>query len=334
MDEVKKIVADIKKGSIAPIYLLMGEETYFIDKIASYIEGNVLQEEEKGFNQIIMYGRDTNIDEVVGNAKRFPMMAERQVIIVKEAQDLARTIDKLSAYAEQPQRSTMLVLCYKYKTLDKRKKLYKTIQKNGVIFNSKKLYENQVADWIVKNLNGKNLSISPKASQMLVEFLGTDLGKIDNELRKLQLVCQPETEITPEIIEVNIGISKDFNNFELRKAVGLKDEVKAHRIINYFADNPRDNPLVVTISLLFAYFSQLLQYHGLPDKSKMNVAKQLKVNPYFVSDYAIAAKNYPMKKVSHVISVLQEADIKSKGVGAVNLASGDILKEVLVKIMR
>jgi len=334
MDDAKQIVTDIKNGKIAPIYLLMGEEPYFVDKVADYIEDHLLHEDEKGFNQIIMYGRDTNVDEIVGNAKRYPMMAERQVVIVKEAQDLARTIDKLSDYAENPQPTTVLVLCYKHKTLDKRKKVYKTIKKSGVILDSKKLYENQVSDWIVRNLKSRGLGISPKASQMLVEFLGTDLGKIDNELQKLQLVCEKGTEVTPELIEQNIGISKDFNNFELRKAVGLKDEVKAHRIINYFSQNPKDNPLVVTISLLFSYFSQLLQYHGLPDKSKMNVAKQLKVNPYFVNDYAVAARNYPMKKVSYAINVLQEADVKSKGVGAVNLSSGDLLKEVLVKIMR
>lgn len=334
MDDAKQIVTDIKNGKIAPIYLLMGEEPYFVDKVADYIEDHLLHEDEKGFNQIIMYGRDTNVDEIVGNAKRYPMMAERQVVIVKEAQDLARTIDKLSDYAENPQPTTVLVLCYKHKTLDKRKKVYKTIKKSGVILDSKKLYENQVSDWIVRNLKSRGLGISPKASQMLVEFLGTDLGKIDNELQKLQLVCEKGTEVTPELIEQNIGISKDFNNFELRKAVGLKDEIKAHRIINYFSQNPKDNPLVVTISLLFSYFSQLLQYHGLPDKSKMNVAKQLKVNPYFVNDYTLAARNYPMKKVSYAINVLQEADVKSKGVGAVNLSSGDLLKEVLVKIMR
>ena len=333
MDDAKQIVTDIKNGKIAPIYLLMGEEPYFVDKVADYIEDNVLHEEEKGFNQIIMYGRDTNVDDIVGNAKRYPMMAERQVVIVKEAQDLARTIDKLSDYAENPQPTTVLVLCYKHKTLDKRKKVYKTIKKSGVILDSKKLYENQVSDWIVRNLKSRSLGISPKASQMLVEFLGTDLGKIDNELQKLQLVCEKGTDVTPELIEQNIGISKDFNNFELRKAVGLKDEIKAHRIINYFSQNPKDNPLVVTISLLFSYFSQLLQYHGLSDKSKMNVAKQLKVNPYFVNDYTLAARNYPMKKVSQVIGLLHESDVKGKGVGAVNISHGDLLKELMVKIL-
>lgn len=334
MDEVKSIVAAVKKGEVKPIYFLMGDEPYFIDKIADYIEDNLLQEEEKGFNQMSLYGRDVSIDDIVGNAKRFPMMAERQVVIVKEAQDLSRTIEQLTAYAENPQPSTVLVICYKYKKLDKRKKLHKAIAKTGVIFESKKLYENQVADWIRKELQTRQYQIAPKAAQMLVEFLGTDLSKIDNELQKLQLICPQGTNITPEVIEENIGISKDFNNFELRKAIGARDSLKAHRIINYFSQNPKDNPMVLTVSLLFSFFSQLLQYHGLNDKSKSNVAKVLKVNPYFVSDYTLAAKNYPMKKVSQIISSLRDADVKSKGVGAANVPQGDLLKELLVKVMR
>lgn len=333
MDEARQIVASIQKKEIKPIYFLMGEEPYYIDRISDFIAENVLTEEERGFNQMTLYGRDTNIDEIVSNAKRFPMMAEYQVVIVKEAQDLSRTIEKLVDYAENPQPSTVLVMCYKYKKIDKRKKLHKTLAKTGVIFESKKLYENQVGDWISKTLKSRGYSISPKASQMLVEFLGTDLGKIDNELQKLQLICEKGSNITPEIIEENIGISKDFNNFELRKAIGLKDSQRAHRIVNYFAQNPKDNPLVMTISLLFAFFSQVLQYHGLPDKSKGSVAKQLKVNPYFVNDYVVAARNYPMKKASRAISLLQEADVKSKGVGANNIPQGDLLKELLVKIM-
>jgi len=261
------------------------------------------------------------------------MMAERQVIIVKEAQDLSRTIEKLEAYSDNPQPTTTLVVCYKYKKIDKRKKLYKSVAKSGVIFESKRLYENQVADWIQKTLKSSGFAISPKASQMLVEFLGTDLSKIDNELQKLQLIAPKGTHITPELIEENIGISKDFNNFELRKAIGMRDTLKAHRIINYFAQNTKDNPMVVTVSLLFGYFSQILQYHGIADKSKGNVAKVLKVNPYFVADYVLAARNYPMKKVSQIIAYLRETDVKGKGVGATNVPSGDLLKELVVKIM-
>ncbi|MDT0675939.1 DNA polymerase III subunit delta [Autumnicola musiva] len=333
MEEARQIVNNIKNGKIDPIYFLMGEEPYYIDKIADFIADNILKEEEKGFNQMTLYGRDVSVDDIISNAKRYPMMAERQVIIVKEAQDLSRTIENLVDYAEKPQHTTTLVICYKYKKIDKRKKLFKAVKKSGVIFESKRLYENQVSGWIQDTLKSREYSISPKAAQMLVEFLGIDLGKIDNELQKLQLISPAGTLITPELIEENIGISKDFNNFELRKAIGMKDSLKAHRIINYFAQNPKDNPIVVTVSLLFSYFSQLLQYHGLPDKSKANVAKQLKVNPYFVSDYVTGAKNYPMKKVSSVISLLHETDVKSKGVGALSISQGDLLKELLVKIM-
>jgi DNA polymerase-3 subunit delta len=333
MDEVKQLVADIKNGNLKPIYFLMGEEPYYIDKISDFIEDNVLSEEEKGFNQMVLYGRDVTIEDIVSNAKRYPMMAERQVVIVKEAQDLSRTIEKLVAYAENPQPTTVLVINFKYKKIDKRKALYKSLKKDNVVFESKKLYENQVAEWIRRILSPKGYSISPKAAQMLVEFLGTDLSKINNELEKLQLIIKKETQITPELIEENIGISKDYNNFELRKAIGDRDHLKAYKIVNYFADNPKDNPMVVTVSLLFSFFSQLLHLHGLHDKSPRAVASSLKVNPYFVNEYLTAARNYPMKKVSSVISTLREFDVKSKGVGANAIPQGDLLKELMVKIL-
>jgi DNA polymerase-3 subunit delta len=334
LDEVKQLVTDIQQGNIKPIYFLMGEEPYYIDKISEYIENNILDDTEKGFNQMVLYGYDADIETIVSNAKRFPMMAERQVIIVKEAQELSRSIEKLAEYAANPQPSTVLVLNYKYKTIDKRKALYKAISKNGLVFESKPLYENKVPDWIRRVLQAKNYTIVPKASQMLVEFLGTDLSKISNELNKLQIVLPPGTQITPEHIEQNIGVSKDYNNFELRKAIGERNELKAFKIVNYFANNPKDNPFVVTVSLLFSFFSQLLQFHGLQDKTPRSVALALKVNPYFVNDYITAAHNFPMKKVSEVISVLREFDVKGKGVGANNIPQGDLLKELLVKIFR
>ncbi|WP_055444631.1 DNA polymerase III subunit delta [Lacinutrix himadriensis] len=333
MDEVKQLILDIKKGNLKPIYFLMGEEAYYIDSVSDYIEANVLAEEEKGFNQMVLYGRDVTIDDIVGNAKRYPMMAERQVVIVKEAQDLSRSIEKLAAYAANPQPTTVLVFNYKYKKLDKRKALYKALKKVGVVFESKKLYENQVADWIRRVLSGQNYTISPKAAQMLVEFLGTDLSKINNELSKLKIVLPAGTEITPEHVEENIGISKDYNNFELRKAVGEGNILKAHKIAHYFADNPKDNPMVVTVSLLFNFFSQLLHLHGLSDKNPRNVASALKVNPYFVNEYITAARHYPMRKVSEVIATLREFDVKSKGVGSNSVSQGDLLKELLVRIM-
>ncbi len=333
MEKAKQLVTDIKNGNIKPIYFLMGEEPYYIDKISDFIENNVLAEDEKGFNQMVLYGRDVTIEDIVGNSKRYPMMAERQVVIVKEAQDLSRTIEKMVAYAENPQPTTVLVLNYKYKKLDKRKALYKTLKKIGVVYESKKLYKNQVADWIRRVLSPNEYSISPKAAQMLVEFLGTDLSRINNELEKLQLIIPKGSQITPELIEENIGISKDYNNFELRKAIGEKNAVKAYQIVNYFADNPRDNPMIVTVALLFNFFSQLLHLHGLNDKSPRAVASSLRINPYFVSEYTTAAKHYPMKKVSSIISTLREFDVKSKGVGANAVPQGDLLKELMVRIL-
>lgn len=333
MDEVKQIVNDIIAGNIKPIYFLTGEEPYYIDRIAEYIEKNVLSEEERGFNQMVFYGKEVSVEDIVGNAKRFPMMSERQVVIVKEAQHLARTIEKLSSYAENPQPSTVLVICYKYNKLDKRKKIYKAIKKIGVVFESKKLYENKVSDWIRKVLQGKGYRITPKASSLLVEFLGNDLSKISNELEKLKLVLPKEKEITPLDIEKNIGISKDYNNFELKKAIGERNVLKATRILNYFAQNPKDNPFVVTVSSLNIFFTQLLKYHGMKDHNPKSVASVLGINPYFVSEYNVAAKNYPMKKVSAVISSLRELDLKGKGVGSVNISDADLLKELLVKII-
>lgn len=332
MDEVAKIVNEIKQGNIKPIYFFMGEEPHYIDKLTEYIENNILTEEEKGFNQMVLYGKDVSIEDIVSNAKRYPMMADRQVVIVKEAQELARTIEKLESYAENPQPTTVLVFAYKYKSLDKRKKVTKLLEKAGVVYESKKLYDNQVGDWIKRVLSGKNYNIEPKAAAMLVEFLGTDLSKINNELEKLMIILPKGSTITAHVIEENIGISKDYNVFELRKAIGERDQLKAYKIADYFSQNPKDNPLVMTVGLVFGFFSQLLQYHGLKDKNPSNVAKILKVNPYFVKDYDIALRNYPMKKVSAIIATLRDVDVKSKGVGAASISQADLLKEMLVKI--
>ena len=330
LEEVKQIITNISNGKIAPIYFLMGEEAYYIDGITQYIEKNILTEEEKGFNQMVFYGRDVSIEDVIGSAKRYPMMAERQVIIVKEAQDLSRTIENLLSYAENPQPTTVLVICYKYKKLDARKKLTKVLRQNAVLFESKKLYENQVPDWIRRVMAGKGYTITPKAAQMLTDFLGNDLSKVNNELEKLQLIIKPGEQITPLLVEENIGISKDFNNFELQNAIGAKDVKKAFRIVQYFAQNPKNHPLVMTVALMYSFFSKLLKYHSLMDKSM--APKALGVSPYFVKEYQNAARNYPMKKVSSIISSIREVDMKSKGVGAANLPQGDLLKELLIKI--
>ncbi|AWK05936.1 DNA polymerase III subunit delta [Flavobacterium crocinum] len=332
MDEVIKIVNDIKAGDIKPIYFLMGEEPYYIDKLSEYIEENVLAEEEKGFNQTVLYGRDVSVDDIVSTAKRYPMMADRQVVIVKEAQELSRTIDKIESYVDNPMQTTVLVFCYKYKTLDKRKKVTKLLGQKGVVFESKKLYENQVGDWIKRVLAGKKYTIDPKANAMLVEFLGTDLSKINNELEKLQIILPKGTMITAEHIEENIGFSKDYNVFELRKAIGERNQLKAYKIADNFAHNPKEYPLVMTTGLVFGFFVQLLKYHGLKDKNPKNVASVLGVNPFFLKEYDLAVKNYPMRKVSQIVGALRDIDIKSKGVGANGLPQSDLLKEMLYKI--
>ncbi len=332
MDEVAKIIKEITDGNIKPIYFLMGEEPYYIDKLAEYIEQNVLQEHEKDFNQTILYGRDVTIDEIIGTSKRYPMMADKQVVIVKEAQELIRTIDKLESYVENPQETTVLVICYKYKTLDKRKKITKLLEKKGIVFESKKLYENQVNDWLKRVLQGKKLQIDAKAAAMLVDFLGTDLSKIANEIDKLAIVLPAGSTITPEIIEENIGFSKDYNVFEFRKAIGEKNQLKAYKIANYFANNPKENPMVLITTQIFSFFSQILLYHGLKDKNPKNVASVLKINPYFMKDYDIALRNYPMRKASQIVAILHDIDIKSKGVGANAMTQSDLLKEMLVKI--
>lgn len=331
MTEVIKIVNDIKSKNFKPIYFLCGEETYYIDRISDLIEESVLTEDEKAFNQVVLYGRDTSVEEVVSTAKRFPMMSDYQVVVVKEAQNLSKTFEKFEAYALHPQPTTILVFAYRDKP-DGRKKIFKTIKDKGVWFESKKLYENQVPDWIVKVLKGNNYGIEPKAAAMLAEFLGTDLAKINNELDKLKIVFPVGHVFTPKNIEENIGFSKDYNVFELKSALAVRNQEKAYNIINHFALNPKDNPIVVITGQMFSFFSQLLQYHGLKDKSKGNVAKALGVNPFFVEEYVTAARNFPMRKVSQIIEVIRDIDVKSKGVGAGSMKEDDMLKEMVYKI--
>ena len=335
MNEVKTIVGNIKKGIIAPIYFLMGEEPYFIDIVSDYIEEHVLQEDQKGFDQIVLYGQDVTVPTIIDYARRFPMMSDRQVIIVKEAQNLRATIDQLVPYVENPTPTTVLVFCYKYEKLDARKKLLKALQKNKdcVLLESKKLYEHQVAAWLPDVLKKKHLSIQPKAIQMLVDFLGTDLSRIQNEVNKLALIVPENTEVTPEIIEKNIGISKEFNNFELKSAIAANDAYKVARILKHFADNPKDNPLGGTITVLYNYFQKLLLFHGLTDQSEKNVAAVLKESPYFIKEFYSGAQHYPMKRVSAIIATLRKIDLKSKGVGATNnLTEADLRKELIIML--
>ena len=333
MNTTNQLITDIKGGKIAPIYFLMGEEAYYIDVISDFIESYVLQEEEKGFNQMVLYGKEVSIQDIISNSKRYPMMAERQVIIVKEAQNLTKTIEQLVEYAKNPQPTTVLVFNYKYKTLDKRKTLYKALSKTAVVFESKKIYEDKIPNWIQSFLKSKQISITPKAALMLTEFLGTDLSKIANELNKLEIVVGEKKEITPELIEENIGISKDFNNFELQKALGNLDHKKAYQIVYYFAQNPKQHPFVLTISILYIYFSKLMTLHTVRDRNPSTIAKALGVNPYFVNDYIAVSRNFPMKRISGVLETLRTYDTKSKGVGA-NLSPKDLYNELVYNILK
>lgn len=328
MKEATQILTELKNKTFKPIYFLMGEEPYFVDLISDYIATNILTEEERGFNQMVLYGKETSVDEISSAAKRFPMMAEYQVVIVKEAQHLSRTIEQLVDYVKNPQPSTILVVCYKYKKLDKRKNLYKALKPNGIVLDSKKLYDNQVGPWVASFAKSKGFDIDVKGREMVAEFLGNDLGRISNEFEKMIPMLNGSNQITPEFIEKHIGISKDYNNFELKKAIGEKNIKKVGRIISYFSQNPKDNPFVVTIATLQAFFVQLLQYHGLRDKSPKNVAAALRINPFFVSEFEIAAKNYPMKRVSKIIGHLRILDLKGKGVGGQNMTQADLLKEL------
>ncbi|RLD56624.1 MAG: DNA polymerase III subunit delta [Bacteroidetes bacterium] len=327
-----QIIGDLKNKIYRPVYFLYGEEPYYIDEISNFIENTVLTDIEKEFNQTIIYGRDTNVNAIISNAKRFPMMANYQVVIIKEAQYVDK-IEELGSYIENPLGSTLLVINYKYKKIDKRKSIYKKITKKGILFESPKVYENKIPGWISNYVGKKGYSITPKASIMLTEFLGTNLSKIVNEIGKLVINIPENSQIDDVLIEKNIGISKDFNIFELQKALGTKNILKANQIAHYFAANPKDNPLVKTIVLLFGYFSKLLIYQQLKDKSNRNAASELGVNPFFVKDYQTAARYYSFQKLTRIISYLKEYDLKSKGVGSVSATDGELLKELLFKIL-
>lgn len=327
------IIKDIKEKKFKPIYFLCGNEPYFIDAISNAIEKSVLSNQEKAFNQTVFYGKDTNIETVITSARRYPMMSPYQVIIVKEAQLLDK-IESIQFYAKEPLKTTILCICFKYKSIDRRKKFIKEINKTGVVFESKKLYDNQIQTWIHQQVMTKGCDISPKASRMLNDFLGNDLSKIDNELKKLYLNLNDEKTINSQTVEKYIGISKDYNNFELQNALGQKNALKAQQIVKYFGANQRKNPIYITVAVLFNYFNKILIYHYLKEKhNNQLVASKLGVNPFFVKDYRTAALNYKPREVIEIISVLREYDLKSKGVNYKNMDQGELLKELVYKIM-
>lgn len=347
----EELLKEIKGKKYHPVYLLQGEEPYYIDRISDLIEDTVLDESEKGFNQTILYGRDIDKVHLAGLAKGFPMMGNYQVIIIKEAQDFrafsrskssdeeddekGNSIDSdpLINYLSNPLASTILVFCYKYKTLDKRGKAYKAIEKNGVVFESKKIYDSKLPEWIEGYIVSKKYKIQPAAAKLMADYLGNDLSKVVNEIDKLTITLPEGTTIDASHIEKNIGISKDFNVFELQNALGRRDIIKATQIVNYFRANPKNNPFILTLANLFSYFSKVLLYHTLADKSQGNVASKLKINPYFVREYETAARSYPINKTAAIISYLREYDLKSKGVNNSSTIEGDLLRELIFKIM-
>ncbi|MGQ7868435.1 DNA polymerase III subunit delta [Sunxiuqinia sp. sy24] len=330
--DYQDILVNLKKKIYHPIYFLMGEESYFIDQITDYISKNVLTEAEKSFNQHILYGKDTDVNTIITHARRFPMMANHQVIVVKEAQNIKK-IEELETYVKAPLKSTILVINYKYKSIDKRKSFAKQLAKSNVLFESKKIYDNKLPAWINGYLSAHNYSITPQASAMMAEYLGTDLSKVSNELNKLIITLPEGTKIAPDHIEKNIGISKDYNIFELQNALSQRNVLKSNQIINYFAANPSSNPITRTISSLYYYFMKILTYHFLPDKSPNAVASSLQVAPYFVRGYIDAAKIYNPKKLVAIMGILREYDMKSKGFGNVSSSAADLQKELIYKIL-
>jgi len=326
------IINSLKQKKFRPIYFLHGNEPFFIDQVSDYIENNVLDEAEKSFNFSILYGRDAEISQIIETAKRFPMMSEYQVLIIKEAQDLKK-IEELEGYFSQPVSSTILVICHKYKTADKRKKYLKAVQKNGVLFESKKLYENEIPKWIQDFSTAKGLKISPKSTILLCEFLGNDLQKISNEIDKLSIILGKGETITPEAIEENIGISKDFNNFELQKAISLKDGFKAFQIVTYFANNPKEHSIFMILPSLAKHFTRILTIQYETNKNPKHLASVLKMSPFFISEIIQASKLYTPRRVTEIIHEIKLADLTSKGINTTNNNEGEILKELIYKIL-
>jgi DNA polymerase-3 subunit delta len=334
----RQIIRNVRSGKFAPIYVLHGEESFFIEEILKALLECTVDEASKDFNETVLYGRDTDINEVLASARRFPMMAERQLVLVKEAQDLKcwkrkDELEKLAAYAESPVPSTVLVLAYMNKKIDGRSKAVKTLSKNGILFLSEKVRDYKLAQWIESYVNDQGLNLNGQASQLLSEYLGNDLSKVVNEISKLKISLPEGSEVTPEVIEKHIGISKEYNVFELQRALGMKDVGKASRIVNHFEANPKNNPLAMVIPVLSAYFSKIFVYHGLKDKSQQSAAKSLGCSPFAVRDYAAAARQYELNKIARIFGYLREADRKSKGRGNATISEGMLLRETIFKIL-
>lgn len=330
----QEILTDLKQKKLQPIYFLEGEETYFIDMISDYIEDHLLQDHEKDFNQTIFYGKDADPNQVIETCKRFPMMSDKQVVIIKEAQHLIKVLDKFENYFKQPQPSTILVFCYKYKNLDKRKAISKTIAKNSVYFTAAKIKDYQLSAWIENQAKVHKLKIDGRNASLLAEYLGNDLSKVDNELSKLAMILKAGGEITAQAIEDHIGISKDYNVFELQNAISAKNQEAAYKIAYYFGKNEKAHPFVLTLGFLFSYFSKVSVVAFSKNKGNDNaLAKEAGISPYFIKDYKNAARNYSPTKLVKIVKYMKEYDLKSKGVNNTSASHNDLLKELLFKIL-
>ncbi|MGB1080608.1 MAG: DNA polymerase III subunit delta [Flavobacteriaceae bacterium] len=332
MDAYASVKSAISQRNFSPIYFLMGDEPFFIDDISRLLIDTVLPEEQRDFNQTILYGKDTSVDEIVSVCKRFPMMADYQLVVVREAHDLSRSIEQLTAYTEQPQPTTILVICFKNKKLDKRKKLSKAIQKNGIIVETKKLYDNKLPSWIEQRVRAMKRNIDYKAVAVLAESVGADLGALSNQLEKLCLIVSEGDTISSDHVEQHVGISKEYNNFELRKALGSGNVAQAFKIAHYFGRHPKQHPLLGTINSLYKFFMQLLTYHGLPSKNPDAAAKALGVHPFFIKEIEQAARRYPLKSIVPILRMIKTSDLAAKGVDAVPISEGEALRQLIAKL--
>jgi len=330
MHTFESVLAQIKKKQFAPFYLLAGTEAFFIDAIEKALYDEVVEEGAKDFDYSLFYGKDTSPMDIIDAAKRFPMLSQFQLIVVREAQYINESLDPLATYLEQPQPQSIVVFCHKHKDFDKRKKLYKTVTKKGITLSFKPLYDNQIPQWIQGQMKKHQLTISPKGVFLLANYLGANLLKINKELEKLKLVATPGEEIGPELIEKHIGVSKDFNVFELQNAIGSRNLTHSFRIIRYMAANSKSHPLTVTLSTLHGFFQKLLCFHGLPNPQL--AAKTLKINPFFVKDYEFAAKHFSMRQASQALHLILQADLKSKGIAGGQNDHEAIMKALLLKL--
>lgn len=330
----QQVMKGLQQKNYSPIYLLHGEESFYIDQLTSYIEDNILDEGTKAFNQTILYGKEVDYKAVLDSARRYPVLSDKQVVIIKEAQEL-KTLDKLEPYFQNPLESTILVLAHKHKKLDKRKKIVKTLSNSNKVclFESKRLYDNQVPNWISNFLKDKGVNIKPAAAQLLAEYLGSTLSKIANELDKLLLSLPKGATIDKQLIQKNIGISKDFNVFELQNALGKRDHFRSFLIVKYFIANPKNHPLTMITATLYNFFSKVYVCQSMLRASDAAIAKAIGANKFFIKDYKGAAQAYNRSQLENIFHLLKEYDLRSKGVNNGSNSTGALLQELIAQIL-